>query len=100
MKRRSFLLAVVLCMTIGGAVWVVRGRSPRPELIVTLQGFTNGVPNWTVDDWFIRTSPERARLMQEWFKSGTNAVRFKMTNVSIYAIRIFPIAQFETPAQH
>lgn len=68
--------------------------------MATLQGFTNGTPNWTVDSYFIRMSPQRAQVMQEWFKAGTNAAQFSITNAAKHAVRLFPIAQFETDGRH
>jgi len=66
---------------------------------VSFKGLTNGIPNWTVDSWFINMSPQRAHLMQMWFQAGSNAAQFSITNVASHAMRVFPIAQFETTDQ-
>jgi hypothetical protein len=98
MKRSFFLVVLALCGIIGGAVLLGNSMTARP--MATLQGLTKGTPNWTVDDWFIRMSPQRAQLMQDWFKAGTNAAQFSITNATRHGIRVDPIARFDTPGQH
>src|SRR5437879_1603899 len=95
MKRLLYLVLLLLCLMAGGAVWLLSGSTRNPGVIAAFQGFTNGVPNWTVDDRFIRVSPQRAQLMQDWFIAGTNAARFSIANMTRHGIRVNPIARFE-----
>jgi hypothetical protein len=95
MKRLVFLVVLVLCVITGGVLWLVSDSTPSPRVIAAFRGFTNGVPNWTVDSWFIKMSPQRAQLMQEWFNAGTNAARFGIANTTRHAIRVDAIARLE-----
>lgn len=99
MKRSFFLISLSLCAATC-AVLLLAGRSgASPRVVAGFQGFATGLPNWVVDSWFSRMSPQRAQLMKEWFESGTNAAQFNITNTTKHAIRVFPIARFETHDQ-
>jgi len=100
MKRSLLLIVLGLCVIIGGAVLLGKSARARPRVIATLQGFTNGIPNLRVDSWFIWMSPQRTQLLQAWFKAGTNAAQFSIANATTHAIRIDPVAQFETLGHH
>jgi hypothetical protein len=99
MKRSFALACLVFCAGTCAMLLLGCRRRPNPGVVANFQGFTEGRPNWVVDSWFIRMSPLRAQLIQEWFESGTNAAKFSVTNTTKQAIRIFPIAQFETHGQ-
>jgi len=98
--KRSFILAIlVLCVT-ACAVLLLAGRhTPKARVVAGFQGFSKGTPNRAVASWFIGMSPQRAQLMQRWFESGTNAAQFGITNNTRHAIRVFPVARFETSDQ-
>jgi hypothetical protein len=95
MKRLFLSVVLVLCAIVGALVWSFSHSGSNHKIVAAFVGFTNGVPNWTVDSWFIKASPDRAELMLDWFKAGTNAARFSVTNASQSAIRVSPIARFE-----
>lgn len=79
-------------MIAGAVVWLQGSLTARPRVMATLQGFTNGTPNWSVDSYFIRMSPQRARMMQEWFAAGTNAAQFSIKNAA-HAVSVAQAAE-------
>jgi hypothetical protein len=98
--KRSFVLAILVLCAAACAVLLLGGwHTPSARVVAGFEGFTKGIPNWTVDSWFIQMSSQRAQLMQEWFQSGTNAARFGITNNTRHAIRVFPVTRFETSGQ-
>jgi copper oxidase (laccase) domain-containing protein len=99
MKRSLFLFCLVFCAAICAVVLLANRSEASAKVGAGFQGFTKGFPNWIVDSWFIRMSPQRAQLMKAWFDSGTNAAQFSVTNATKHAIRISPMARFETPDQ-
>src|SRR5579859_568588 len=96
----SFVLAIpVLCAAACALLLLADWNRPSGRVVAGFEGFTKGIPTWTVDSWFIKWSAQRAQLMQEWFQSGTNAALFGITNNTGHAIRVFPVARFETSGQ-
>jgi len=99
MKRPFILAILVLCVMACAVLLPASRHAPKPSIVAGFQGSSKGTPNWAVDSWFIQASSQRAELMQRWFESGTNAAQLGITNNSEHAIRVSPLARFETAEQ-
>jgi len=98
--KRTFILATLVFCAAACAVLLVAGwLRHNTRVVAGFDRLIKGTPNWVVDSWFIRMSPQRAQLMQQWFESGTNAALFGITNNTSRRIRVLPVARFETSDQ-